>query len=230
MSKKTAKVLFDFIEVTATKKIEDSQIRHDKILAAVSTFATPDVDMITYQKDIDKADGLIKLVDGGDKSKTEDRTDAIRLLDSDNRILANYVTRIAKGSEAIIQLASFTPTKTVISPVKIPEQAVLTGTPGKVMGDIKLEVDKLEGASTYTYIVGKDLSNVSFDNGTVIMNPPPAVEGVIPPSAPVMVRTSRSNKATIHNLESRTDYQCISFGTSTAGSGKVSQVIIVKSF
>ena len=230
MATKKAKVLDDFTDVPAAKKMEQSQVKHDKIDKAVIVFITPDVDMMAYQKHIENATNLIEIVDGGDKSRTKEKNDAITQVDDDNRMLALYVTRISNGSEAIIQLAGFTPTKTVTTKAKVPEQSVIKGGPGKLVGGVSIESDILEFAVRYTFVVGKDLNNVTFDNGNVVINSPIAVDGVIPASYPVVVRTTKLNKAVVNNLTSREDYQCICFGTSTAGSGKPSATIIVKSF
>ena len=231
MATKKAKVLVDFIEVEATKKVEQSQIKHDRIMKAAGTFVTPDVDMGDYQSDIEVADKLIKIVDGGDKSQTKAKETAIRLLDSDNRTLGNYVTRIAKGDETIIQLANFTPTVTLTIKAKVPNQAVINGCPGKLIGGLALEAKILEFATRYTFVAGQDLSNVTFEKGNVIVNPPPALAAgeTAPIIYPVVIRTTKSNKAVINDLDTRKDFQCICFGTSTAGSGKESEMIIAKS-
>ncbi|MEI6488260.1 MAG: hypothetical protein WCP52_04825 [Bacteroidota bacterium] len=230
MAQKNAKVLEDFIAVTPTKKIEQSTIKHNKIVAAVSTFANPDLDMVTFKKDIDNADDLIKKVDAGDKSKTEERNAAIRLLDADLRLLAAYVTRIAKGSEAIIQLAGFTSIKTIVTKAKVPQQPVITGGPGKLIGELALESNKLEFATRYTFVASEDLSLVSFDNGTVIVTIPPVVEGTTPTTQPpIYIRTEKKNKTIINNLETRKEFQCVCFASSTAGSSVESEIIVAKS-
>jgi hypothetical protein len=231
MATKKAKVLIDFIQVEPSKKVEQSQVKFDKISKAVGTFDTPDLDMMVYEKDIANADNLIKLVDGGDHSLIEERDTAIRLLDADNRMLAAYVTRKANGNEVIIQLAGFTSTVTVTVKAKEPEQAILQGGPGKLIGGLALEATILEFAARYTFVVGQDLSNVTFDKGNVIVNPAPTVAAgeTAPIVYPVVIRTTKSNKAVINNLDTRKDFQCICFGTSTAGSGKESEMIIAKS-
>jgi hypothetical protein len=218
---KKAKVKEDFIDDSPAIKIDKSYIKYQKMKENNDTFPSPDKDLEEFKSDIEKLEEYYKAVEAGDHSKIAARDAAEAVVNNDLRILANYVSRIANGSEAIIVLAGFTPTKTEITKSQIPAQAVLQGSPGKVIGALELKVAKVEFAIRYTFIVAQNLSGVSMSNGTVTVSANSQV---------ISIKTTNLNKVTFTDLETRTNYSCICFATSTVGSGIFSEAITVKSF
>ena len=215
-----ARVKVDFIKDGPATKIEKSRLKSTKIADAASTFVTPDLSLATFNTNIDAFETQYLVVEGGDHSKMAARDAAEILVDNNLRTLAAYVSRIANGSESIIALAGFVATQTEIPKAQIPAQPHLNGQPGKVMGEIELSVGAVEFAIRYTFIIGIDVSHVSVANGTVT---------VFTSNQAVYVKSTNLNKVTFVNLDTRVNYQCMCFATSTAGAGLPCDIMIVKS-
>ena len=219
MSRK-AKAKIDFIDDSMAAKIEKSRLKSAKIADAAATFVTPDLALGTFNTNIDTFETLYQAVEGGDHSKIAARDAAEVVLDNNLRTLAAYVSRIANGSESIIVLGGFTPTKTDIPKSQIPAQPAMNGQTGKVMGELELSVGAVQFAIRYTFIVGEDLSHVAVVNGCVV---------VTTTNQTVYVKTTNLNKVTFTNLLTRVNFQCMCFATSTVGGGLPCDVIVVKS-
>jgi hypothetical protein len=138
-----------------------------------------------------------------------------KVVNDDLRVLARYTDRIANGNEAIIFMAGFVPTKTEITKAQAPAKGDVSAKPGSEMGAMVINITKLEFAIMYTFIIGKNLSGVSFNGQNIIIG-----------NGAEQVYIVHDNKPAVEvkGLDTRVNYQIIAFGTSTAGRGIPSNI------
>ncbi len=223
-------VKIDFILKSIPDKLEFAQLVHDHVKANPLKFVTPDLDLLVFQQDIDELRNQYGLAQAGDHVAEEKVKNLVKVMNDDLRVMAKYVSRVAKGDAAVIVLAGFTSTKTEIVKSKRPVKGVLTGMPGTEIGGIAFKGEKLEFAIHYVFVVGRDLSGLTYKNDTVIaqpklIDPTDPTKGIYP----IVIKTHKLPTVEIDGLDTRVNYECVYFGVSTVGNGDASDVIIVAS-
>ena len=225
---KTPAAKIDFIKKSVADKVKFAIKVHDDIGNNVAKFPTPDLDLGDFETDYDYLSKQSEIADKGNHEAVAEVKKFVKIVNDDLRVLAKYVTRIAKGDVPTIIAGGFNASSTEVKKAKLPVQGIATGTPGTMIGSLAISGEKLEFAGHYIYIAGKDLSGVTFVDGTVVIQP-----SLIDPANPslgvhpVIIKTHKLPTTEIGSLDSRADYQCIYLGVSSVGAGLPSEVITV---
>ncbi len=217
--KKTQVVIMDFLKLNPSDLCDRSDDIVTKLNANVATFATPDYDTTTMQDDTKETRIHIKGALRGDKNEKVLLKDAVKKQKGGMKTNGKYVSKISKGVESVMNLGGYNATKGETTPGKTPDKPKnFVSAPTTIRKVVEMEVDKLDFADDYTFIIGKDLSGVTF-NGNAI---------VIVSATPVTTITSTKKKVTIGDQPSNVLLQCMSFGVNRkAGRGIPSEIITV---
>ena len=158
-------VSLDFKSLSIPEEIVFGQNVCDKMLANVLIFPTPDVPIATLQSVNDDLATAAHEAESGDHSKVAAMYDADKIWDTTFGTQADYVDRIANGSETIILQSGFHATKSETTPAAIP--SALTVTEAKVNplpGSVHVEVGFQQGVRNYLYFFSSSNTPINFEN------------------------------------------------------------------
>jgi hypothetical protein len=218
---RTARVSFDFIEMTPTKK----GMFGDNVIAEMSAnaidFPTPDVPLLTLTAKNDELKLKTQQALSGDKVKIAERNETEDEWESLFRKEAEYVQRIANGNKVLIAKSGFHTTDTEVGPVAVPAQASIDGWANKGRGSgIHVEMEPLSGCKGFVFVISpRNLTGELVIKGDKVKMKEGAGE------VDVVFTTKR--KVDFTDLNSGQLYFITAFGFNATGVGELANTIEV---
>jgi len=224
MAERTAKVSFEFIELTPT----DKGIFGDNVIAEMSdpdhagVFPNPDIPIA----DLQTVNGDLKLKTqqalSGDNEKILARDAAEVVWDTKFRKEAQYVERIASGDKLIIAQSGYKSTDTEVSPKDKPSTPALDAWGNKAKGSIHAEVEPVTNMKGIVFIASTEPLN---SNSISIKNKQLKMSGTTSAELEAILGTKR--KVDFQGLVSGTKYYIAAIAFNAAGPSDISNVIDV---
>lgn len=213
------RVLRNYTKYGATKKLAFYQNIHDLMSDEGTSYPDPP-EPNTYVAGQAALDLLEKAIQGSltkAKGTSAILKQAVKACDSIVNGWADYVDSIAQGNVVMINAAGFNATVGETNPKEVPGQIKdYDYELQKAKGTIFLKNETLGVGTTYTHIIGSDLSTLTMI-GNFITCTNPAVQLYI-------VVTTRP-EVMVTGLPSNAKLQAACFATNNAGSGELSSII-----
>ena len=173
-------VSMDFKKLSIPEEIVFGQNVCDQMLANALIFPTPDVPIATLQTVNDDLATTAHEAEGGDHSKVAAMYAADKVWDTTFGTQADYVDRIANGSETIILQSGFHATKSETTPASIPSTPVVTEAKVNALpGSVHVEVEFQQGVKNYLYFFSSADTPIILENDELSLAQNPGVVGVI---------------------------------------------------
>ena len=220
--KLTQVVIMDFLKLNPSDLCDRSDDIVAKLNSNIATFATPDYDTATMQEDTKETRKHIKGALRGNKDEKVLLKESVKKQKGGMKMNGKYVSKISRGMESVMNLGGYNASKGETTTGKTPDKPKnFVSSPSSTRKVVEMEVDKLDFADDYTFIIGQDLSGVTFNGNAIV------TVGV----TPITTLTSTRRKVTIGDQPSNVLLQCMSFGTNRkAGRGIPSEIITVTPF
>ena len=213
-------VSMDFKRLSIPEQVVFGQNVHDQMLANILIFPTPDVPLATLLSTNDDLATKAHEAETGDHSKVAAMYDADKLWDTTFGTQAEYVDRIANGSETIILQSGFTATKSETIPATIPNVPLVTEAKvNPVPGSVHVEVEYQKGVRQYLYFFSTSNTPINFENNEFSFAQNPDVVGFISDS---------HRKVDFNNLASSATLYLSVAAQNTAGTGAPSSPMAIK--
>lgn len=177
---RTPSVSMAFKKQTIPQKIVFGQNAHDQLLANAGIFVNPDVPLATLQTVNDTLATTSQEAEGGDHAKVAAMRAAERAWDTTFGTEAEYVDRIANGSEPTILKSGYLATKSQTSPAAIPgTPVVLAAKVNALPGSVHVEVEFQPSVKNLLYFFSTTNIPINFENNEFSFTSNPTVVAFI---------------------------------------------------
>lgn len=218
---RTAKVSFEFSELTPNQKglFGDNVIA--EMTANSTVFPTPDVSLVTLTAVNDALKLKTQQALSGDKVKIQEREVAEREWEDTFRKQAYYVQRVADGSKLVIAQSGFNATDTEVAPVVEPGQAQVEAWANRGRGSgIHVEMAPLSNCRGYVFIIGtQPINNYASIKGDVLK--------IMNNSSVSDIKLTTKRKVDFDDLMSGTLYYISALGFNATGAGELANTVEV---
>lgn len=189
-------------------------------MASIPAFNSPPVTYTLMQTQISDFKSKAQIA----QSKAIGTAEAMRasetIIDKTMKQLADYVDSIASGDVSQIESTGFDATKDDTSPSQLPGDIDLfTISILPTPGVIELNIHKMNGGTSVTYIIGRDLSSVKIQGNMLTL---------APSSESMMIVSDTHTKTMVEGLSSGASLQVICFTTNLVGLSRLSAVLNFK--
>ena len=217
---RTPSVSMEFKRLSIPEQIVFGQNVHDKMLANALVFPTPDVPLATLLSVNDDMATTAEEAEGGEHAKVAAMRAADIIWDTTFGTQAEYVDRIANGSETIILQSGFNATKSETTPASIPHAPIVTEAKvNPLPGSVHVEVEYQKGVKNYLYFFSSSDTPINLENNEFSLAQNPSLVGFI---------SDNHRKVDFNNLSSGTTLYLSVATQNTAGTGAPSSPIAIK--